>query len=812
MKKFFAYVFVVLSSQCALAQNYYLSGVVTDVFDNAIDGAGIFIKNSNFFTYTNDTGFFKLLLPKGTFTIIVEKKGYISYSSKLTIGDEDKAQNFSLESDKIKEVAVIKLQSEKIDLSKEIIRSTVDKKDRFRSNINYSATAFIKASLQTQTQKLDSATEEYYKDTTQSALAQVYLKIDVGENGKIKEERLGVKKQGDIYSLYWLTATEGWVSVYDNLLKLEGVCDVPVISPVSNTGLISYRYETEAIWFENGKKFYQIKVRPIKLGNALGTGYLIVEDTSFLVHKLVLQFPNMHLPEYDRFALVQYYEYPNDSTVLLTRQEFKYNFKSKDAINYGSTEVTFDSFNFNMTFGKRHFGAMMSLTTKKAYEQDSNFWESVRTEDLSQQEALYERKLDSIKSVEESIAYKDSMQQEFNRFTLKKVFLLGQGHYNHEKERLIMVQPLLFSFQPVMIAGARVGSWVSYNKQYSNKRMLQLYPNLSYGLRNKDVKGSFRGYYLFDPIRRKSVSFNLSRDFEIINPFDAWINIFRRSNFYQSDNISLNYRQELVNGLFFTVGAGFSDRKSISTYNFNPLGDSLFLAFGDSNRNKAIQFQPYKALYNRVSLEYTPGQKYMLEPNQKIILGSKWPTFGIRFEKGTPKLLSSAVDYDFIEFDIEQRLKLGLLGRLNYRFNTGKFMQMRDLRIVDYKFQPNSNPYLFTNPNYTFQRLDSVYRTFDWFYEGHILHRFNGAILNKIPLLKKLQMVETVGGGFLYSPENNLRYIEAFAGLEKVIKILDERFRIGIYVVGAEANKFATPVRLKFSIEYFNRQDNTWMF
>jgi len=73
-------------------------------------------------------------------------------------------------------------------------------------------------------------------------------------------------------------------------------------------------------------------------------------------------------------------------------------------------------------------------------------------------------------------------------------------------------------------------------------------------------------------------------------------------------------------------------------------------------------------------------------------------------------------------------------------------------------------------------------------------------------------MVETMGAGFLISPENDLRYVEAFVGLEKVIKILEERFRVGVYLVGAQSNRFETPLRLKFSIEYFNRQDNTWMF
>ena len=74
MKKFLTYIIFLLVSQCAIAQNFYLSGKVTDVSGSAIEGAGVFIKNSGFFTYSNDTGFYKILIPKGTFTIIIEKK------------------------------------------------------------------------------------------------------------------------------------------------------------------------------------------------------------------------------------------------------------------------------------------------------------------------------------------------------------------------------------------------------------------------------------------------------------------------------------------------------------------------------------------------------------------------------------------------------------------------------------------------------------------------------------------------------------------------------------------------------------------
>ena len=41
------------------------------------------------------------------------------------------------------------------------------------------------------------------------AMAEILLKLDVGANGQLKEERLGVKKNGNAESLFYLSATEG---------------------------------------------------------------------------------------------------------------------------------------------------------------------------------------------------------------------------------------------------------------------------------------------------------------------------------------------------------------------------------------------------------------------------------------------------------------------------------------------------------------------------------------------------------------------------------------------------------------------------
>lgn len=239
--------------------------------------------------------------------------------------------------------------------------------------------------------------------------------------------------------------------------------------------------------------------------------------------------------------------------------------------------------------------------------------------------------------------------------------------------------------------------------------------------------------------------------------------------------------------------------------------DSLF--GGYLGANQAVAFDPYNAVYGKIRLNYTPFQRYIREPKEKVILGSKWPTFYVLYRKGIPGLFNSKVDFNFLEYGMEQTLKLGTAGVSKYTIRSGSFLSRKDLRLVDYQFQRRGDPIFFSNPSEAFQSLDSSFPTFKRFYQGHYLHEFNGAIINKVPLLKKLRLHEIAGGGFLIAPERDLRYGELFAGIERVFKwpfsALD-KIKVGVYIVGSAANQFRNPVQFKIGITSWDRKNNKW--
>ena len=314
---------------------------------------------------------------------------------------------------------------------------------------------------------------------------------------------------------------------------------------------------------------------------------------------------------------------------------------------------------------------------------------------------------------------------------------------------------------------------------------------------------------MYNPFSRGKLSFKAGRWFEFIYPGDAWINVLKRSNIYLNNSLEAGHEIELLNGLVLMNNFEIAFRRSVSDYKVNNKADTIF---GIPN-DPAIEFEPYNATYAEVKLYYTPAQKYLREPKEKIILGSKWPTFYTIWKKGVPGLFNSKISFDYSEFGITQQINLGVFGNTFYTIKSGDFIRKKDLRIIDYKFQKQGDPLFFQDPQKVFQTLDSTFPVFERFYQANLVHEFNGYLLSKIPFLKKLQLQEVAGGGLLVAPERDLRFVEIFAGIERVFKWPFNplaKVKIGIYVAGSVANKFNNPVQFKIGLTTWDRFANKW--
>ncbi|MEO6548327.1 MAG: DUF5686 and carboxypeptidase regulatory-like domain-containing protein [Ferruginibacter sp.] len=795
------------------AQEYLLNGKVLNARLEPLAFATISIKELQSGTTADNTGTFKFQLEAGKYDMIVTMMGYKTQVLTITL-TADYTVKIIMEEDKSKLLGEVQVVGIKKDHAEEIVRNVIRNKERLLEDAKaYSCNIYIKATDE------NSAPNKSKKTITDSALqqkamaamnmAEVYLKVDYNYPGKIKEERTAVKIRGNSEGLFYLTTTDGDFNFYKNLVELPALSAMPMLSPVSTTGLVAYKYKTLRIRKEKNRTIYTIKVTPTKLGNALVSGEMEIVDSAWVLLNSRFELPKFHLTEYDYFSVTQQYEWVNEKAWMPVHQEFTYQTKAGKKSSSGKTIALYSDYTIDTNFAKKHFTTEISSTAQQAYERDSSFWETIRKEPLTEKEIKLIHYRDSITRARTTVHYLDSVDRYNNKITIKKLFIDGIDNHNWRKERLMIFATIPDLYQPLQLGGGRIGYNFFLRKVYKNKKNINLTTRLSYGIRNKDLQGSIGFYKLYNPFSRGDYFINIGREFAQIFAGDAWINQLKRSNIYLREGIEMGHRLELLNGLALINKFEFTARSSVADYKTNHSYDSSWIGRNLSN-NKAIQFDPYNAFYNTIGLQYTPFQKYIREPKEKIILGSKWPTVEVSWRKGIPGILGSKINFDYLEMGVTQKLKLGLAGESQYTFITGSFLSRKDLRLVDYKFMRRGDPLLFSNPTLSFQSLDSTFPAFRRFYEGHYLHQFHGAVINKIPLLKKLNLLEVAGGGILYVPERNLKYAEAFFGVEKIIRFWRERYKIGGYVVGSYANKYSNPIQFKIGIEVFNKRKNSW--
>jgi Family of unknown function (DUF5686)/CarboxypepD_reg-like domain len=811
-----------LTGIAAIAQSVKVQGKITNAKMEPLAFASVQVKEYRQGTVTKEDGNYELELEEGKYDLVISMVGYKVQVITIIVGKINYQKDIIMEAADAASLSEVTIRGKAKDKAEEYIRNVIRNKDATEAAAGaYSCNVYIKA-IQEDSSAFKKSKKAVQNDSllkvqqanaemSRMALAEIVLHLDKESARRIKEERTGVSKRGNSSSLFFLSTTEADFNFYNNIVNIPTISPTPFLSPLSYSGLLAYRFKTIKTETVNGRKIYTIGIKPRQLSNATVEGEITIADSSWVVLHTQLRLPKYHLAEYDFFEIEQQYEKVNGTAWMITRQELTYNALSDKRKSSGKTVVTYKDFELNKQFDKKHFGTELSAASADAYKRDSTFWLTNRTEPLTEKEVRFIHFKDSVYQATHTKAYLDSIDKKTNTITWQNVLFKGQNFNDHEKQRHWYIPPLPNLYQPFQFGGARIEASFFYNKTFTSRKNLSLNSDISYGFRNKDINGSIYLNRLYNPFHRGYYNISLKKNFEPIFSGDAWINMIKRSNVYLHQAVGLGHSIEIANGLYLFSNVDIAFRRSVSDYKTNDRLDSLF---GDIlDNNQAIAFPSYNAFYGKLQLEFTPGQRYIREPKEKVILGSAWPTFYVQYRKGIPGVIKSVIDFDYLEFGAKQSVKLGVMGTSSYTVKTGSFLSQKDLRLVDYKFQRRGDPLLFLNPNEAFQSLDSSFATFSRFYEGHYIHEFNGAFLNKIPFFKKIGLREIAGGGFLIAKERNLRYAELFTGVERIFKApfnLLGKFKLGVYVVGSVANQFRNPVQFKIGITTWDRKRGKW--
>jgi hypothetical protein len=267
---------------------------------------------------------------------------------------------------------------------------------------------------------------------------------------------------------------------------------------------------------------------------------------------------------------------------------------------------------------------------------------------------------------------------------------------------------------------------------------------------------------------------------------------------YENYYGSVQYRKRYDNGLRITGTLLYEDRLPLNnTSDFSFFGNKE-KEFTPNYPYELINenFTPNQAFIAGLDIQFKPGQRYIEFPDNRLALGSKYPTLALSFRAGIPDLFGSDVNYEKWEFSLWDNINFKLKGVFKYRFGIGGFLNTKSVYVMDYQ-QFNGNQTFYASPYLNSFQLAPYYQnstTASLYGVGHIEHHFNGMLTNKVPLLRNLQWNLVIASNAFYVNKSN-NYVEISAGLENIFKLLR------VDVIGSYLNGYSGQVGVRVGFD-----------
>ncbi|MEX0967060.1 MAG: DUF5686 and carboxypeptidase regulatory-like domain-containing protein [Bacteroidia bacterium] len=592
-----------------------------------------------------------------------------------------------------------------------------------------------------------------------------------------------------------------------NLIHAPLLSQKPLLSPLAATAELSYRFSLDSSFIDsNGKKIYKINVIPLFPGEALFSGFMLVEDSTWMLQEVDFSINPEALMYCRDFRIKQQYAALQSGISMPVSREFIYTIKDGSDLRKGHTLVTHTDYELNTVFPPRFFNNEIQAYDVTAFDKDSAWWKDVRPISLRANEIEYIAETDSSRDYLISDAFLDSLDAEINKLDIWDFLLMGIYHQNHRKGIRYNIDPLVAQLNPFGIGGYRHRLGGGFSKEFENDFLLETRGFVDYGFANKDVKGKLGAGLTYVPLKFVRTYIDVGDNYEVVNNYASLSTLFSRANYVRSRSISVAQRMEIVNGLFGEVTLEYGRMDPLTNMQHDEWSEVLY---GDLN--EPVDFKSYRKSEVSIQLKYRPGQKYMIKRNKKIITGSDYPEFSLRYRKGINGLFQSEVNFDYLEAGVNHEVQLKRFGFGTWNFLAGTFLNKKSLRVIEYRYFRGSDPYLFSNPLTSFQLLGPTLSASGPFLRLNGIFHDQGYLFNKVPLLNKAHLGLAGGAGFLAIPEqNDFRHGEIFGGLEWIFRIKKQLFRAGFYAVTSE-NTIALPqLTWKFGFSFYNDYRRKW--
>ncbi len=815
-------------------QSQVLRGTVYGSEGAEIPFAKVHLKNSSYGTFANSLGKFQIELKQGDHTLSFSASGYHSKDTTVTIsgeGQNDFSIQLTSEVQEFDEVT-INYRSER-DRGKEIMKKVIDKRSYFQNFLKeYSTDSYCFTSLEKD--RINDSTDSvigkeklnlmewravsYYKKSNRYK-NDFYAYQDFMETkSDINSSNVGISIDGldenivpdaDIPQNPYLFVNgieDFHFSIFDNNISSPKITKSPLVSPLAFNASIYYIFYLEDVFVDQkGKTNYEIRVEPRFKVEPLFEGTLYIRKDNFEISSYELSINPKAMHYFKEMKVVCDYS-KVDEKLVPTRREFIYKIKEGKSMINGLIRLKHKNYSFEVDDSKRNFWLQTKVYDEKAFDRDSSYWNEHRPIKLKPIERKFISEQDSILEYRESEEYLRKRDSVRNEITLLSVLFGNIGYVNSFKGYELSIPGLISQVVPFGVGGYRHKLDPTFSKKFENGTQLVVSPSIDYGFRNEDVKGGLRASYMYNPLNFSRWEFMFGDVYDFITSNQNIQGTLAPANRVRNQKFEINYRQEYFNGFYAKTTLHYSDRQSIDNLEY-PEWVEIFGMFQNPQ-----PFERYKILLATIDIEYHFRQRYIIKNGQKYVLGSPWPTINFQYKKAIPSIFDAEAQFDFVELKVHDEIDFKRYGKSEVNFKGGGFIQKSDLRIIEHRFFRPSDQFFFSNPTRTMQLLDTALNTSNSYYQLNFIHNFNGYFLNKIWLINRLKLEESIGGGMLAIPNANFAQVEFFVGLQRMFRIKKSVFKLGIFAV-TQSNTFDTAsINLKFGFNLYDSFRDKWSY
>ncbi|GAA4037477.1 DUF5686 and carboxypeptidase regulatory-like domain-containing protein [Flavobacterium cheonhonense] len=772
--------------------NAQVRGKVTDEKGNPLPFVNIFEENTYNGTTTNEQGRFEInIKTPGNHTLLFQYLGYKTAKQVVTLDKTPVEIEVVLVEENIilNEVVI----NPKDNPANEIIRNAIkNKKDNSAKTARYTADFYSRGIFRVKNlpktilgQKLDFFDEII--DSTRSGilyLSETVSRITFQKPDKMKEEIIASKVSGRDNGFSFNNASSANFDFYDNYLEF----DANVVSPIADNAFNYYRYQFEGSFFtENRQQINKIKIIPRRETEPVMSGYIYIVDDTYAIYAVDVNFTGTQIqnPALNTLALKQNFSY-NSATKVWAKNTQTLDFDAgMFGINMsGRFTYVFTNFTFPEKFEKKTFTAEVIKFEENANKKEDSFWNTIRPVPLTGEETTDYIKKDALQEKKKSKTYLDSIDAKRNKFGFTDI-LNGYSYSNSFKKWSINYNgPLLnTSFNTVQGWNTNIG--LSYFKRNEDKNTYYGFgSSLAYGFSDERFRPTA---FFSSKLSNKSKTYlsvfggNSVNQFNREEPISKLINsvssLFFKNNFmklYEKNFIASNFSREILNGLDMSLGLEYAERKPL----FNTTDYAVIKSEDQySSNHPLLPLDETAAIIDRHNLvkmnigaRIKFGQQYITRPDGKYNLGNdKYPSISINYEKGMAGNEDN-YNYDKISARLQYSLTLKNKGEIDINTKAGKFFNADGMSFVDFQHFNGNQTHVVFGSSYTNQfNLLPYYAasTNDSYWETHMEYNDKGFIMNKIPLLNKLQSKLVLGFKNLSIPNRN-PYQEFSAGLSNL--------------------------------------------